>query len=595
MKRFIGHGLRLALGVGVMLTLLVAPVRAVGVQTVTIATQVHNANHVAVTSVPVGSEVHPSFVVSGASGTPTGQISVLKWNNGTCSGTRAYAYGGLLTNGALDASFLAETSTDAATISYRGSYKGDGVYAASDGPCKSLTFTKASPSVVVQLHDAAHHLVTSIRVGESVHALVAVNGLVDQPSGTVKVYGWPTGSCSGAASVVGPYTLVNGSVDTPFVWTMSTAGTYAFRATYAGDGTYDPGFSACITLTVQKVAPTFNVGIYDSQGHHVDYVPLDEPVHVAASLSGPVGAPTGTVTLGRYSTSDCSGPAQYTTGITAAPTMDPIGGYFSEPVPMTLSYRLTYLGDSTYATATTCQKVTWRADPTVDLTMRDAADDILTTALVGTAMHPRVVLGPNGNLATGTVTVKWSANGTCSSGTTLGSRTVVAGIVNDTTLQFVPKSAGTYSFRATYGGGPTYQPASSACVVVKITASAPTPTPKPTAKPTQAPAATSTPLPSEAASLDPASAEPAAEPSADPAASPAASLAPVAVGGGATAAADPTATSGGSEPAAASSDTGSGAGIVLWPLLLLLLLAAVLVWVAANGRRRRRGDGEVSR
>src|SRR5438309_7986697 len=54
----------------------------------TITTEIHDANHTVVTSVPVGTTVHDKATVSGTAGTPTGTVT-FKWftSSSTCAGT----------------------------------------------------------------------------------------------------------------------------------------------------------------------------------------------------------------------------------------------------------------------------------------------------------------------------------------------------------------------------------------------------------------------------------------------------------------------------------------------------------------------------
>src|SRR5207245_1812188 len=56
--------------------------------TPTVATEIHNASHAVVTSVPAGSTVHDKATVSGSFGTPTGPASPTRRSSDlTCTGT----------------------------------------------------------------------------------------------------------------------------------------------------------------------------------------------------------------------------------------------------------------------------------------------------------------------------------------------------------------------------------------------------------------------------------------------------------------------------------------------------------------------------
>jgi hypothetical protein len=104
-----------------------------------VTTEIHDANHVEVTSAPVGTIVHDMATVTGTVDMPmpTGTVTFTVYHNQTCSEPGIFA-------GAvpLDEAGVADPSDEAtltdAGLSYLAHYGGDVNYSAADGPCQVL-------------------------------------------------------------------------------------------------------------------------------------------------------------------------------------------------------------------------------------------------------------------------------------------------------------------------------------------------------------------------------------------------------------------------------------------------------------------------
>jgi hypothetical protein len=110
-------------------------VLAVPSQFATVTTTVRTHAGTAVTSTYVGTFVHPSVVVSGPAGTPTGTITIRLWKtSSTCSGSGPQAWQATLVDGAVDLVSLEDTSMTATSWSYQAQYNGNGTYFLTVGP-----------------------------------------------------------------------------------------------------------------------------------------------------------------------------------------------------------------------------------------------------------------------------------------------------------------------------------------------------------------------------------------------------------------------------------------------------------------------------
>ncbi len=113
---------------------------------------------------------------------------------------------------------------------------------------------RASPTVSVVIHDAAHAVISAAPVGTSVHASATVSGAAGTPTGTVDFTWYTSPDCSTAATSSGSgLSLVAGVAD-PSDEQTAPVGGGSYQAHYSGDGAYRAGRSACTPLVVEAPA-----------------------------------------------------------------------------------------------------------------------------------------------------------------------------------------------------------------------------------------------------------------------------------------------------------------------------------------------------
>ena len=126
-------------------------------------------------------------------------------------------------------------------------------------------------------------------------------------------FSWFTnGTCTApAAATSSPFTLAGGVVDgTTFTQTPNVSGSFAFQATYSGDGTYTGSTGECEPLDGDD--GRFQYGDGDPQRQHtmtVTTVPAGTTAHDQATVTGQPGlpVPTGTVTFDWFTNGTCTG------------------------------------------------------------------------------------------------------------------------------------------------------------------------------------------------------------------------------------------------------------------------------------------------
>src|SRR5262249_1519447 len=137
---------------------------SVSMGTSTTVTEIHNASHVVVTTVPANTTVHDKATVTGSPAvfTPTGTVEYRFYNTIDCTG-----------------SFTSETVSVGSesgshgplapgSYSFMAIYSGDSNYAGSSSDCEPLTVFNPDSNTTTTIHNAAHQPVTTINLGDTV-------------------------------------------------------------------------------------------------------------------------------------------------------------------------------------------------------------------------------------------------------------------------------------------------------------------------------------------------------------------------------------------------------------------------------------------
>ena len=596
---------------------LAAAVQPAGSQLAIVAAVIHNPSHVEVTSVAVGTKVHVRATIAGAFGTPTGTVTSRVYSNGTCSGfIEGESSPTTLSGGAVDITGFTWTSNTAGQASFIVHYNGSSTYAARDGFCTAVTFTKILPTVTLHVHDPGHVTVVEVPLGVRVHPWVGVTGSLGVPTGTAMESFWRNGNCFGSPQITfAAQPLVGGALDASGLVEPSTVlGSYSWRASYQGNATYSARQGACVEYVVVKATPTVTLSIHDPNHEPTSEVAVGTLVHPAVRLSGAVGTPTGSIVIRRYAGTSCVD-LQGTTTHGAQATIDPAATAFSYDVPGSWSWKVSYLGDDQYTpTDSACMKVHWKAQPDITAFVHDGGHRPVSTVSPGTAVHLSVTAISTFGLPTptGKVAIYSYANGNCpgAGGLNLGSGTLSGGGLDTTAIGVAPTTPGTYQLVPVYQGDSSYYTTVGPCVTFKVAVPAtPSPTPSPTKAPTPTPSVAPTP-----ASTATASAGTSPVPGATPAGTPAATLAGATPLPSGSPPADTSAPGDSASSGATSGPAGSGVapgpttlgspgasgepstpagdnGPPAWPWLALLAIVVVAIGVgfAWSGRRRRSG------
>jgi uncharacterized repeat protein (TIGR01451 family) len=193
----------------------------------TVATTIHQSAHGSIAAVVPLTPVHDFVTVTGSRGTPTGNVTIDWFTNGTCSGAPQSNSGNVALDatGHADATGFVRIPSTAGLFAFKAHYLGNGTYIASDGPCEPLRVVDANiqitPATAVNLLGQTHTLTGHVNVSDG-------GSFVNAPNGTSITFS----IVSGPGSFIGPSscTTTGGSGSCSVQITSTTAGTTTIRA-----------------------------------------------------------------------------------------------------------------------------------------------------------------------------------------------------------------------------------------------------------------------------------------------------------------------------------------------------------------------------
>jgi len=258
--------------------------------------------------VALGTTVHDSATATAPSSllpTPTGKVT-FSFYSGTCADAKNGTLIGTpddvtLAGGVADPSadqgplhagsyfFLAHYTPDAASA---------GIYTGGDATCEPLTVNQGTSTTATEIHLANETVVSSpfiIASGSTVHDKATVTGTpaAFTPTGDVTFTFFTGGDCTtGTAHDAGTVTLdVNGVAHPSNSAGPLAAGSYAFQASYPGNGDYTKSTSACEPLIVLGTQNGLTLGFYSNQNGQTALTGSSRGTTLLASVSSCVFGP----------------------------------------------------------------------------------------------------------------------------------------------------------------------------------------------------------------------------------------------------------------------------------------------------------------
>jgi hypothetical protein len=423
-----------------------------------------------------GSSVTDEADVGGSSGNATGAVNFVLYNGSSCNGaivgtdTQSLINGGFNTQSAFSRSF---GPLAAGSYSFLATYVGDVTYQPAVAPCEVLTVMPNFPSITT-LVGGPQGIGNFLPQGALVFDQADVAGNFGPATGTVSFVLYDGNSCNGTIVDTDTEGLGSGlfgpQLSTSKSFGPLGAGAYSFLASYSGDVTYQPATATCEPLTIFPVVSTVTTTILQS-GSPVTSVLAGSTVSDQASVTGGLGAGTGTVAFSLFSGPSCVDPpiagdtAPLVAGVATSVPFGPFkaGSYSFEAVSS---------GDGTYAPATgSCEVLTVTPSPSTVATNVLQGGSPVTSIRAGSTASDQAIVSGSVGPGTGSVQFSLFAGAACA-GAPIGSDSEPLGGGVATTIPFGPFAVGTYSFLANYGGDFFYEASSGPCEVLTVTPNA---------------------------------------------------------------------------------------------------------------------------
>jgi hypothetical protein len=304
-----------------------------------------------------------------------------------------------------------------------------------------------------------------VTIGGQVTASATLTGEYDPTAGNVTfdLYGPGDASCSGTAAYSSTVPIQSDGTAAPASFTPTTAGTYRWVASYAGDTNNDPATSACANagaaVTVGRIAPT--VATVASAG-----IAIGGQVTSTATLAGEHNPSSGNVTFTLYDPGDaaCAAAPAFTStvAVNADGTASP--GAFTPTTAGAYSWVAEYAGDvNNQPAASDCHDIDAR------VTIAKANPSITSSASAGVAIGGQVsnaaTLVGEHNPTNGNVTFKLYGPDDlgCSGTVVFESTAAVSSGGTATSASYTPTAPGLYRWVASHGGDANNEATSGAC------------------------------------------------------------------------------------------------------------------------------------
>ncbi len=304
--------------------------------------------------------------------------------------------------------------------------------------------------------------------GGQVTDTATVSGRVNPVAGATvafNLFGPGDATCSGTPIFTSTVAIDLGGTATSGGFTPPAAGTYRWRASYGGDANNAPVAGACNDANESVVVNPTNPTIATVASANIG---TGGQISDVATVSGRVNPVAGaTVAFNLYAPGDpaCAGPAVFTSTVAINPDGTATSAAFTPTAAGTYRWIASYSGDvNNNKVSGACN------DANETVTVNPANPTISTSAsgsaeLGGPVTDTAIVTGRVNPIAGATVTfLLFGPNDVaCSGGAVFTSTVTITDGGTATSAPFIPATAGTYRWTASYSGDANNASVSAAC------------------------------------------------------------------------------------------------------------------------------------
>jgi uncharacterized repeat protein (TIGR01451 family) len=212
-------------------------------------------------TLPLGSTVHDSATLSGATANAGGTVAYTVYSDNACTQTFTAAGSANVVNGVVGDSNNV-TFDQAGTYYWQAVYSGDANNNGATSACTSEVVTIVPNSVVIntrlsgQGQDGQH---ITVQIGNAVTDSATLTGESADAGGTVTYTVYSDDSCTTVFADGGTVNVSNGDVPDSNPVTFNSVGTFYWKASYSGDSNNEAAVSTCTDETVTVIAPDLTI------------------------------------------------------------------------------------------------------------------------------------------------------------------------------------------------------------------------------------------------------------------------------------------------------------------------------------------------
>jgi Flp pilus assembly protein TadG len=206
------------------------------------------ATTLSASAVAIGSAVHDSSVLTGATANASGTVKYTVYTNNTCTAVAQDAGTKSVTSGVVPDS-NAITFNSAGTWYWQAVYSGDANNNGATSTCETLTVNKNGPTIATILSASTG------APGAAVHDSSVLTGVTANAGGTVKYTVYTDNTCTLGAIDAGTKSVTSGVVPDSNPITFNNVGTWYWQAVYSGDANNNGATSTCTSETLVIAIP----------------------------------------------------------------------------------------------------------------------------------------------------------------------------------------------------------------------------------------------------------------------------------------------------------------------------------------------------
>jgi uncharacterized repeat protein (TIGR01451 family) len=222
-------------------------------------------------TLPIGTSVHDTATLTGATSDAGGTVTYTVYTNSSCSLGAQAAGTVTVTNGVVPASNDIVFNA-AGTYYWQAAYSGDANNNGATSNCLDETVTISTNPVTINTSlsgQGQEGAEITVQINNTVTDSATLTGATANAGGTVTYTVFSDDACETVFADGGTVAVTNGAVPDSNPVIFDTAGTFYWQAVYSGDANNDPATSTCTDEVVNVIVPAIAIAKSVDDADHI--------------------------------------------------------------------------------------------------------------------------------------------------------------------------------------------------------------------------------------------------------------------------------------------------------------------------------------